>query len=206
MQEPVALESSSNSFVVLQDAVEISHHVPKMGSDFAYLHQDLADSTSGSLAASIDPQVGPKGESVKGRESPIVSIEDEGPPIRAVCKLENHATSADSFILDSHMQTDVLEGLLSEWALLFCLCCICLMLLDPCGGMHWRNVVAANGLPESGWVRLSNAIEVGAAGFTFDSLVWSMMHLNDDSVDWALLHWLCCICLMLLGPSGGLPW
>ncbi|GMH19093.1 hypothetical protein Nepgr_020934 [Nepenthes gracilis] len=78
-----------------------------MGSDYLDLHQDLADSTSGNLATSIDPQDGPKGESVKGKESPIVSTEDEGPPVRAVSRLKNQVSSADSFNLDSPLQSDV---------------------------------------------------------------------------------------------------
>ncbi|GMH04961.1 hypothetical protein Nepgr_006801 [Nepenthes gracilis] len=80
-----------------------------MGSEFADLHQDLADSTSGSLAASIEPQASPKGESVKGRESMMISAEDERPLVHAVSRLEIPKTSVDPFILDSLLQTDVSE-------------------------------------------------------------------------------------------------
>ncbi|GMH19886.1 hypothetical protein Nepgr_021727 [Nepenthes gracilis] len=78
-----------------------------MGSGIVDLHQDHIESNSGSIATSFEPQDDPQDDSVRGKASLIDPAEDEGPPIRAVSRLENHEISADSINLDGPLQKDV---------------------------------------------------------------------------------------------------
>ncbi|GMH29076.1 hypothetical protein Nepgr_030919 [Nepenthes gracilis] len=99
------------SFVIDSDFLPRSHLVDvALPSDEASSFSDVpasALSSLGQIAVSFEPQDEPQDGSIRGKASPIDPAEDEGPPIRARSRLENHETSTDSTNLDGPLQKDV---------------------------------------------------------------------------------------------------